>query len=70
MIVAVVGLDFARRRAGIEVPHNHAFSAGVCILAGAFAMMASAVGPIRTIYLLSMDLPKEEFVGTGIKLLF
>ena len=28
-------------------------------------MIANAAGPVMTIYLLSMNMPKEEFVGTG-----
>jgi hypothetical protein len=66
MIVGIVALDLLRRWAKIEIaPENRVFSAVVGILAGAFTMVANAAGPIMTIYLLSMNLPKEEFVGTG-----
>jgi uncharacterized membrane protein YfcA len=66
MIVAIVALDLARRLAGIEIAINSwYFSAATGILAGIFTMMANAAGPVMTIYLLSMNLPKEEFVGTG-----
>jgi uncharacterized membrane protein YfcA len=41
------------------------FAAVVGILAGMVTMMANAAGPIMTVYLLSMRLPKHEFVGTG-----
>jgi len=66
MIVVLVSLDLLRRLAKIEFKaENKVFGAVIGILAGAFTMMANAAGPVMTIYLLSMSLPKEEFVGTG-----
>jgi uncharacterized protein len=66
MILAIVGLDLARRAAKVELrAESHALAAAIGILAGAFTMIANAAGPVMTIYLLSMNLPKEEFVGTG-----
>lgn len=66
MILVFVGLDFARRGFGIELKvKNRLFIALMGILVGAFTMMANAAGPIMTIYLLSMDLPKEDFLGTS-----
>jgi uncharacterized membrane protein YfcA len=66
MILAIVGLDVARRAARIELRvESRAFAAIIGILAGAFTMIANAAGPVMTIYLLSMNLPKDEFVGTG-----
>jgi uncharacterized membrane protein YfcA len=35
------------------------------LLAGITTMMANAAGPVMAIYLLAMQLPKTEFVGTG-----
>jgi len=37
---------------------------GLGFLAGITTMMANAAGPIMIIYLLAMQLPKIEFVGT------
>ena len=34
-------------------------------LAGATTMLSNAAGPIVTVYLLAMALPKREFLGTG-----
>ncbi|MEI6389026.1 MAG: sulfite exporter TauE/SafE family protein, partial [Spirochaetota bacterium] len=66
MILAVVGLDLLRRRVGLEFAlESRKFAAAAGILAGIFTMMANAAGPIMTIYLLSMNLPKEEFIGTS-----
>jgi uncharacterized membrane protein YfcA len=65
MIILFVALDFVRRRARVKIePGNRAFVALSGILAGAFTMIANAGGPIMTIYLLTIALPKEEFVGT------
>ena len=34
-------------------------------LAGATTMMANAAGPVMTLYLLSMKMPKQKFIGTA-----
>ncbi|MEI6874475.1 MAG: sulfite exporter TauE/SafE family protein [Spirochaetota bacterium] len=66
MILTVVVLDFVRKRAGFEFAlESRWFSAISGILAGIFTMMANAAGPIMTIYLLSMNMAKEEFIGTS-----
>ena len=41
------------------------FAAVMGILAGVTTMMANAAGPIMLIYLLTMQLPKNEFLGTS-----
>ena len=41
------------------------FSALLGLLAGTTTMLANAAGPVMVVYLLSMRLPKEEFLGTG-----
>jgi uncharacterized protein len=66
MILAIVVLDLIRRAAKIEFrSDNRVVAAIIGILAGIFTMLANAAGPVMTIYLLSMGLSKEEFVGTG-----
>lgn len=66
MIVGIMALDLIRRWVGVELKaENRIFAAVMGILSGAFTMIANAAGPITTIYLLSMGLPKEEFVGTS-----
>ena len=35
------------------------------VMAGVATMMANAAGPIMAIYLLAMNLPKKEFIGTS-----
>ena len=66
MILAIVGLDLIRRAAKVELrAESRIVAAVIGILAGAFTMLANAAGPVMTIYLLSMRLSKDEFVGTG-----
>jgi uncharacterized protein len=66
MILAIVALDFLRRVAKLDLRvESRVFAAVIGILAGALTMIANAAGPVMTIYLLSMNLPKDEFVGTG-----
>jgi uncharacterized membrane protein YfcA len=48
-----------------HIPHTRGFGwtmGGAC---GITTMLANAAGPISTMYLLAMKLPKWEFVGTG-----
>jgi uncharacterized protein len=66
MIIAIVGLDLLRRAIRAEFrAENRAVAAVMGMLAGVFTMLANAAGPVMTIYLLSMGLPKDEFVGTS-----
>jgi uncharacterized protein len=44
---------------------QHPVTAGLAgIIAGFTTLIANAAGPIMTLYLLAMRLPKHEFVGT------
>ena len=45
---------------------NIIFAAFMGILAGIVTMMANAAGPIMTIYLLTMNMKKQDFVGTRV----
>jgi Predicted permeases len=66
MILAIVALDLARRAMKVELrAENRALAAFAGILAGVFTMLANAAGPVMTIYLLSMKMDKDEFVGTS-----
>jgi len=66
MIIAIVVLDLVRRAAKVDLRTDSPIIAAVIgILAGAFTMIANAAGPVMTVYLLSMGLTKEEFLGTG-----
>jgi uncharacterized membrane protein YfcA len=74
ILVVMVALRVARRYqesrrpAGEEeAPPSHGllFTATMGILAGFTTMVANAAGPIMILYLLAMQLPKMEFIGTG-----
>jgi uncharacterized membrane protein YfcA len=66
MILAIAALDILRRATGSTFrAEGFILSASIGVLAGVFTMLANAAGPVMTIYLLSMGLGKEEFIGTG-----
>jgi hypothetical protein len=47
------------------VPHHPAFAPCMGIAAGATTMLANAAGPVMTLYLLAMQMPKHQFIGTS-----
>ncbi len=56
--------DF-RHGGDIPVPKSPWFSIVMGLIAGITTMMANAAGPVMAIYLLTMRLPKERYMGTG-----
>ena len=48
-----------------SLPHTRWFTAPIGIMAGFATMMANAAGPVMTLYLLAIELPKLAFIGTG-----
>ena len=68
VILALVILQMIRRRRPAEansVPHGPVAAWSVGVTCGVTTMLANAAGPIMTIYLIAMELPKLEFVGTA-----
>ena len=68
IILVMLGINFWRTHAGGEdrpVPTQWWFAAVAGFMAGIMTMMANAAGPIMMLYLLSMRLPKYQFVGTS-----
>lgn len=66
VVLFLLLLDEARRRTGTEVRAGNKFIGwGIGFVAGIMTMMANAAGPVVMLYLLAMDVSKEEFVGTG-----
>ena len=47
------------------LPHSRWFAAPIGIMSGFATMMANAAGPVMTLYLLAVELPKLAFIGTG-----
>jgi uncharacterized membrane protein YfcA len=68
ILLVMVGVHLWRKRNakdGDEVPHNLPFVASTGVTGGFTTLVANAAGPVMTLYLLAMRLPKMEFLGTG-----
>jgi uncharacterized membrane protein YfcA len=49
----------------LQIPKSRWFAAGLGLLGGFATMIGNAAGPVMALYLLSMRLPKNVFIGTG-----
>lgn len=69
ILLVMVSLHLWRQRqtdpALDHLPHTWWFVGITGILAGFTTMVANAAGPIMTLYLLALGLPKLVFIGTG-----
>jgi uncharacterized membrane protein YfcA len=69
LILTLIVLQLLRERFGFlgmnEVPSSMVFTIMMGGLAGFATMIGNVAGVIMAIYLLSVRLPKQEFVGTG-----
>ena len=67
IIISMAGLNFIRRKflKPDMIPSHWCFSLLIGLAAGFSTQVANAAGPVMAIYLLSMQLPKEEYLGTG-----
>ena len=66
IVLAMIALHVARRFTAAEnVPRSWWIAALFGVIAGFATTVANAAGPVMNLYLLSMALPKEEFIGTG-----
>jgi len=61
----ILGLLRARRGDAVPAAPRPGLAVATGLLAGITTMLANAAGPIMTLYLLSMRLPKAAFIGTG-----
>jgi uncharacterized membrane protein YfcA len=67
IVLTMIVLQILRKRAG-EVAYTQASplkAAAFGIATGFATYIANAAGPVMNLYLLSMALPKSEFMGTG-----
>jgi len=68
-IVVIVGIGLMiwrdLRRKQIRIPDHWGFPALLGLSGGFATMIGNAAGPILIMYLLSMRLPKNKFIGTG-----
>jgi uncharacterized membrane protein YfcA len=68
IVIVMLALNYLRgimRQDYSRLPHHVLFAAVMGFLAGLTTQLANAAGPIMVIYLLAMNLPKLEFIGTG-----
>jgi len=69
IVLTMLVLNWWRERSGSafmeKIPSHWTFAVGMGFLAGFTTQLANAAGPVMAIYLLSMRLPKNEFIGTG-----
>jgi uncharacterized membrane protein YfcA len=61
-IVLMIWQDIRKK---VSVPDYWWFSMGLGLLGGFATMIGNAAGPIMALYLLSMRLPKNIYIGTG-----
>ena len=67
IVLVMLGINYWRTRIkgkDAPIPSQWWFAVVFGFLAGVTTMMANAAGPIMIMYLLAMQLPKVEFVGT------
>ena len=66
IVIGLLVLNFIRKRLDPEkIPSGIVPSAFYGSLMGSTTMLANAAGPVSAIYLLSMKLPKEQYMGSG-----
>lgn len=68
IIAVMLALQLWRRWKNPDEAATHApvwFGPAMGLFAGLTTMVANAAGPVMTLYLLAMRLPKLEFLGTG-----
>ena len=62
MLALLIYNDVRKRK---NIPDNHAFAGFMGLTGGFTTMVGNAAGPVFSIYLLAMRLPKNVFIGTG-----
>ncbi len=62
-IVILVWRDV--RSSKLKIPESRWFAASLGLLGGFATMIGNAAGPVMALYLLSMRLPKNSYIGTG-----
>ncbi len=62
-IVILIWQDIRSQK--MKIPESRWFAASLGLLGGFATMMGNAAGPVMALYLLSMRLPKNKYIGTG-----
>jgi len=71
IVILLLSMDAVCRHLKIRIPeHSRIFAWGMGFLAGVMTMLANAAGPALMLYLLTMNISKEQFVGTSAWIFF
>ena len=65
VLVSLQFLRFAKPHLFDHLPHTRSFAWSMGLLAGAATMLLNGAGPVMSLYLLAVTLPKFELVGTS-----
>jgi uncharacterized membrane protein YfcA len=66
IVLIMLALNYLREKyINKDFSENKTFAGSMGFTAGLTTQLANAAGPVTTIYLLAMKLPKFEFIGTG-----
>jgi len=64
-LAVMIWQEIAKKRNSDIVPHKPWFAIPFGVAGGFSTMIGNAAGPIMSVYLLSMNLQKREFIGTA-----
>lgn len=64
MLILMIVKDLGKKKEG-RIPDNRSFAIIMGIIGGFATMIGNSAGPVFTVYLLAMGMPKKEFIGTG-----
>lgn len=67
IVISGIGILIWRdlRSSKMRIPESRWFAASLGLLGGFATMIGNAAGPVMALYLLSMRLPKNSYIGTG-----
>ncbi|MDF1573709.1 MAG: sulfite exporter TauE/SafE family protein [Bacteroidales bacterium] len=67
LVIGGIGILLWRdqRSDKLRIPESRWFAGSLGLLGGFSTMIGNAAGPVMALYLLSMRLPKNSFIGTG-----
>jgi uncharacterized protein len=66
LVLGMLAIEICRQRFGWEqMPHRWWFAAATGLLAGFTTFVANAAMPVMSIYLVSQDFDKRQFIGTA-----
>jgi len=64
-LVVMIWMEFRKKKTTEIVPHKTSVAISFGLMGGFSTMIGNAAGPIMSVYLLSKNLPKKEYIGTA-----